>query len=381
MRLSTLLLIITFLSTKQIQSQDTYSSWQPDTVSTEEMVENFEAWMQAKPFRSHDASSEVMTVSTAAFRVVERDADLGRVEFSMDSPQLPLLLSITSPALPPSRWKDSLIVDKDGYKVSVLCWDSFRRHYSNGLSSGELRHQATGPSNRVATWFTGPICLTARSRSYCHNQVARYAKVFEVKQGEIIGGPYTLEEQRGLYSDSTANPRHIGITYWEEFYGKDELALFSDELKRQLGADTTRLFESGFDYTFLLTTDARGKAHLHLLWSSLTGNQLEVDADSLAKAPKWVRQFFAKSKTDVTRLTQAVEALPAGRFGHFITTDGRIFPGRYLKFNYDFLSKRFTVTDYLFDARRPMRTGQDKPESTSERVARERNHLLNSHTD
>ena len=322
------------------------------------MVKNFEAWMKSEPFRSHDATSEVMTVSTAAFRVVERDADLGRAEFSMDSPQLPLLLSATSPALPPSRWKDSLIVNKEGNKVSVLCWDSFRRHYSNGLSSKELRHQAPSPSSRVATWLTGPICLTARSRSYCHNQVARYAKVFEVKQGEIVGGPYTLEERRGLYSDSTAHPRRLGATRWEEFYGKDELALFADELKQQIGADTTRLFESGFEYAFLLTTDAAGKALLQLLYANLT----DKNADA-----------------DVTCLAQAVEALPAGRFGHFVTTDGRIFPGRYLRFCYDFLSKRFTVTDYLFDARRP--TGKDKPESTSERVARERNLLLNSHTD
>ena len=141
------------------------------------------------------------------------------------------------------------------------------------------------------------------------------------------------------------------------------------------------LYSAQEPQTFLLSTDARGNAHLHLLWSSLTGNKLEVDADSLAKAPDWVRQFVAKSKTDVTRLTQAVETLPAGRFGHFITTDGRIFPGRYLKFSYDFLSKRFTITDYLFDDRRPIQTGKNKPESTSERVARERNHLLNSHTD
>ena len=329
------------------------NDWRPDTVSVEEMARHFQEWADDIPYRPEATLDRLLTNKMRAFLVYEADADGGRDAFFMDSPKLEELASGGAESgLPPSYWRP-LRDEQDTSKV-YLQWYNSRPDYARGIDRKALARTMNNRTDKgVATWFTGPICLTARSRSYCHNQVAQYAKVFEVKQGEIVGGPYTLEEQRGLYSDSTANRRHIGITYWEELYGKDELALFANELKQQIGADTTRLFESGFDYTFLLTTDARGKAHLHLLWSTLTGKQLEVDADSLAKAPEWVRQFFAKSKTDVTRLTQAVEALPAGRFGHFITTDGRIFPGRYLRFCYDFLSKRFTVTDYLFDARRP----------------------------
>ena len=180
--------------------------------------------------------------------------------------------------------------------------------------------------------------------------VARYAKVFEVKQGEIVGGPYTLKEQRGLYSDSTAHPRHIGITYWEEFYGKDELALFANELKQQIGADTTRLFESGFDYTFLLTTDACGKAHLHLLW------------------PK---QLSTAGWEQARRLVEAVEAMPAGGFGHFVTTDGRIFPGRYLKFCY---RSKWTVEEYLYQTRKPVNAPRKEP--TARRLLNELDRLL-----
>ena len=143
--------------------------------------------------------------------------------------------------------------------------------------------------------------------------------------------------------------------------GREELTAFADELQQQLPPDAQPAKgKTVADLSFLLTTDAAGKAHLHLLWPETLPREA------------W---------TTVDQLSEAVEALPAGRFGYFLATDGRIFPGRYLKFSYDFLSKRFTVTDYLFDARRPIQTGKNKPESTSERVARERNLLLNSHTD
>lgn len=66
--------------------------------------------------------------------------------------------------------------------------------------------------------------------------------------------------------------------------------------------------------------------------------------------------------TTVDQLSEAVEALPAGRFGYFLATDGRIFPGRYLKFSYDDGQGRWHVTDYLRDTRRP----SDSPKGTAE---------------
>lgn len=332
------------------------NGWHPDTVSVEEMTRHFQEWADGLPYCPKATQDRLLTNKIPAFLVYEADADAGRDAFFMDSPKLEELASGgTESGLPPSYWRP-LRDEQDTRKV-YLQWYNSRPYYARGIDRKGLARTMNNRADKgVATWFTGPVCLTARSRNYCHNQIARYAKVFQVKQGEIVGGPYMLKEQRGLYSDSTANPRHIGITYWEEFYGKDELALFADELKKQIGADTTRLFDSGFEYTFLLTTDAAGKAQLHLLYANLTGKKVNAD---------------------VVRLTQAVAALPAGRFGHFITTDGRIFPGRYLKVSYDFISRRFTVTDYLFDDRRPLLTGKDESESTSERVARERESFLN----
>ena len=326
------------------------NDWRPDTVSVEEMARHFQEWADDIPYRPEATLDRLLTNKMRAFLVYEADADGGRDAFFMDSPKLEELASGGAESgLPPSYWRP-LRDEQDTSKV-YLQWYNSRPDYARGIDRKALARTMNNRTDKgVATWFTGPICLTARSRSYCHNQVAQYAKVFEVKQGEIVGGPYTLEEQRGLYSDSTANRRHIGITYWEELYGKDELALFANELKQQIGADTTRLFESGFDYTFLLTTDARGKAHLHLLW------------------PK---QLSTAGWEQARRLVDAVEAMPAGGFGHFVTTDGRIFPGRYLKFCY---RSRWTVEDYLYQTRKPVDAPRKEP--TSSRLLNELDRLL-----
>ena len=158
-----------------------------------------------------------------------------------------------------------------------------------------------------------------------------------MEKGKFVGGPYKVSVKYGKYARQSllADPYPLEL-------GREELTAFADELQQQLPPDAQPAKGVPVaDLSFLLTTDAAGKTHLHLLWPE--------------KLPR-------EAWTMVDQLSEAVEALPAGRFGYFLATDGRIFPGRYLKFRYDDGQGRWHVTDYLRDTRRP----SDSPKGTTE---------------
>lgn len=324
---------------------DTMTGWKPDTVSVDEMKKSFSSWLlreQAQP----EAASERFN-DYSLFRVYATDADGNKHRPSayLNSPKLQDLISPFSLPLPPGLWESSSIyIGRNGLdRPLYLQWAGPRKYYARGVDQKALLKKLKEHSYYVATWFSGPICLSSYTTTapYCHTYVTTYAKAFEVEKGKFVGGPYELKCERGEYARrQQLKTFQFGPT--SGGYGGEELTYFSDELQQQLAPDT--LLAKGtatIDYSFLLTTDAAGKAHLHLLWPQ-----------------RLTRQAWAL----VDRLSKAVEALPAGRFGHFFTTDGRIFPGRYLRFRYNFQQNRWHITDYLVDTRRP----SDAPYGMSE---------------
>lgn len=321
---------------------DTSTGWKPDTVSVEEMKRSFHDWLRGKP-QKPEAVSERFISGDALFRVAATDADLSkdRQDFYLDSPKLQELISPFSPALPPSLWEpSSLYVGRTGLTKPVyLEWKGPRPYYSRGVDQEALKQKVKELSHGTATWFTGPISLSSYTTAvrYCNNYITTTAKVFEVEKGKFVGGPYKVSGKYGKYARQSlsADPYPLEL-------GREELTAFADELQQQLPPDAQPAKgRTVADLSFLLTTDAAGKAHLHLLWPE----NLPREA--------W---------TTVDQLSEAVEALPAGRFGYFLATDGRIFPGRYLKFRYDDGQGRWHVTDYLRDTRRPT----DSPKGTAE---------------
>ena len=229
--------------------------------------------------------------------------------------------------------------EQDTRKV-YLQWYNSRPDYARGIDRQALARTMNDRTDKgVATWFTGPISLSSYTTAvcYCNNYITTAAKVFEVEKGKFVGGPYKVSGKYGKYARQSlsADPYPLEL-------GREELTAFADELQQQLPPDAQPAKGNPVaDLSFLLTTDAAGKAHLHLLWPE--------------KLPR-------EAWTTVDQLSEAVEALHAGRFGYFLATDGRIFPGRYLKFHYDDGQSRWHVTDYLRAPRRP----SDSPKGTTE---------------
>ena len=340
---------------------DTTTGRKPDTVSVEEMKQNFYDWLHGIPARPEPTSERFLT-DTPLFQVIESDADARRDEFYMDSPRLRELASAISPNLPPSYWWPLTVRSSDGKTTqTILRWLGPRAYYSRGVDNARLVKDVEQQYENRATWFSGPVCLTASARLYCNNWLTRYAKVFEVERGQFVSGPYEVHDRQGAYSRQTTSVRVLGVTDWDTEYGEREIARFAQDLRRQLGPDSvitargttgtySHLDAAPSEYSFLLTTDACGKAHLHLLW------------------PK---QLSTAGWEQARRLVEAVEAMPAGGFGHFVTTDGRIFPGRYLKFCY---RSKWTVEEYLYQTRKPVNAPRKEP--TARRLLNELDRLL-----
>ena len=117
---------------------DTTTGWKPDTVSVEEMKQNFYDWLHGIPARPEPTSERFLT-NALLFQVIESDADARRDEFYLDSPRLRELASAVSPSLPPSYWWPLTVRTSDGKTTqTILRWFGPRAYYSRGVDNARL---------------------------------------------------------------------------------------------------------------------------------------------------------------------------------------------------------------------------------------------------
>lgn len=68
-------------------------------------------------------------------------------------------------------------------------------YYSRGVDNARLVKDVERQYENQASWFSGPVCLTASARLYCNNWLTRYAKVFEIERGQFVSGPYEVHDR------------------------------------------------------------------------------------------------------------------------------------------------------------------------------------------
>lgn len=195
------------------------------------------------------------------------------------------------------------------------------REWKDGqfLSTARVLWTDTEYQKDGVRYFTGAFF------PYCNNRICLYAK----RETETTGGHIVVKALQGSLSseqdqlylyDSSDNEL-------ERSYGVEELYLLCRDLKRE----TTLLADTNYwgliDFSLLLYVMPSGVIQLHIL---------EPEQPTVIE-----RKFIGQ-------LQKALNRLPKGIFGHFVTTDARIFPARYLKLH---SNKRgyWRFTDYLSD--------------------------------
>ena len=317
----------------------------PDTVRVDELKRNFYHWAQGADTLSRDCPDRVAFPADRVPPIRIWEVARSRCGFSLDSDSRDRLHRAGKVQLPAACW----FLSSDGGGGTTLFWRGLRAPVSSGVDSVALRRQlskryGTKPEQGVpARWFSGTVGMTALFHPYCNNRVCMDVAVQVFRKGTSEGDPVSLRMKPGrlsiahFYQDKLYyRPyKYPELTY---YFGHSELDFFSRLLYGLVPRDSS--YTGRQDFALLLYVDTSGKARFHtLLPDCLTAEETHC--------------------LDV--LNRAMEQLPEGLFGHLLTTDGRIFPARYLNALYRPETGGWAFIDYLFrDTFRPLGTGSEK---------------------
>ena len=322
---TTLLTGLLFLLSPPVQAQEEKGTLVPDTVQVEELKARFDDWIAGRPqtYSAHQVMGRGL--------VYEWDADGVRLLFDLTSRHPERLWVGGKDSIPPGRWQTGTFPDDNSVG---LYWHGVA-YPAQGTDTTALQRKMEKRYGKVpglgipARWVNDTVCFTAHSQLYCNNRICNYSKVREVKKGVITNGA-ELHTKHGSLSEEHSFCNQtitIGAYQYSQHYGKVELYL----LRRDLGAmPLPESYKGKTNFSFLVYVSPDGKAGLHtLLPKQLTGEEQEL----------------------INALKTAFDRLPKGIFGHMVTTDGRIFPARYLEGYYVPKTRKWMFTDYLFDKR------------------------------
>lgn len=309
----------------------------PDTVSVDEMKRNFMDWTQG---RTSPAMNRVDRLYSMRWvYVYETDEGDPPYYYYLDSRCDSCLHREGRDTIPPSNWSlvarsADLLKAGDLWEMQlpkVFCWNSFRDPVPAGTDTLQLRNRLVNrygllPSFGVpARWVTGTFGIAQHTRLYCNNRVAGTVKLFRIEKGMVVSGQMlTLRGKPGSLGKDQEDLKPTS-SFFNRYFGDIELKFLARDLRRVQTPDTT--YDGLKDFVFLVYVDVRGKARLHLL---------------LPEKPTQAEQRLLK------RLYAAFDRQPSGIFGHFVTPDGRIFPGRYIHGRYIRETDDWFFSDYLF---------------------------------
>lgn len=300
----------------------------PDTVSVKELKGKFDDWVTGRKRLASYMAHQIMGHDEPL--LYEWDSDEGRRLFNLTTRHPKRLWVDGKDSIPWGYWQIGKLQEGKNAKTG-LYWHHWSYPYP-GTDTTVLQKKMEERYGYVrgygvpARWINDTLCFTAHSRLYCNTRICNYAKLQEVKQGELTDGA-VLRVRHGSLSEeqSDFNRRMTKGTYrYEEHYGHTELYLLS----RDLGAMPVKDDYNGRTaFSFLVYVNPDGKACLH----TLLPKQLTAEEEVLTNA-----------------LKTSFDRQPKGIFGYMVTIDGRIFPARYLKGIYHPANRRWAFTDHLF---------------------------------
>ena len=298
----------------------------PDTVPVSEVIEAWNTWWE-KGRQSLQGLMLTERMETT-FPVDTTEPKSAFKHTLMQATPTAMLRYAAAPSLPLSTWA----LDTTSGAEQLL-WTGPQPYYATGVDTTALRRQLMqryGTDNlwRIpATWFSGQICMHLNYWDYCGTRVCLQVQRADVNQGRITRKA-RWHEQRGIlawyqyYNGFQQYPDkfHHAFEYYhplEHFYGEAELMVLADMIRLQLGDKWLQVLEQVRDFYFLLEEKNDGHLELHLLKRQT--KDPTISDKTYFNAGQWLRQ--------------AIAALPPHLLGHFMTTDGRVFPYRIITGN------------------------------------------------
>ena len=308
------------------QAEQPRQAMRPDTVPVSEVIEAWNTWWE-KGRQSLQGLMLTERMETT-FPVDTTEPGSAYKHTLMQATPTAMLRYAAAPSLPLSTWA----LDTTSGAEQLL-WTGPQPYYATGVDTTALRRQLMqryGTDNlwRIpATWFSGQICMHLNYWDYCGTRVCLQVQRADVSQGRITRKA-RWHAQRGIlswyqyYNGFQQYPdkfRHAFEYYHplEHFYGEAELMVLADMIRLQLGDKWLQVLEQVRDFYFLLEEKNDGHLELHLLKRQT--KDPTISDKTYFNAGKWLRQ--------------AIAALPPHLLGHFMTTDGRVFPYRIITGN------------------------------------------------
>lgn len=309
----------------------------PDTVRVDELKRNFYSWVEAADSTLLDCPDRAVTHMTGVSLLYISDSDGPRRTFYLDSDSIERLHRAGGETLPASCWAYSVpgkktSADVRDHFIPTLYWHGLHAPIPGGLDSVALRRRLVerygeDPVYGVpARWFSGAVYNISKHYFYCNNRICMHANRKTVVNGACVRSD-RMEGKAGSLARAQQDML-ISSTEWHmsTLFGRIELEMLSCNLYGLVPRDSS--YTGSQDFALLLYVDASGKACFHpLLPDALTaGEQRCLD-----------------------RLNRAMALQPRWQFGYMLTTDGRIFPARYLRAAYRPETGVWRFDDYLFD--------------------------------
>lgn len=303
------------------QAEQPQPAMRPDTVPVGEVIEAWNTWWE----KGRQSLQGLMLTERLETTFLVDTTEPGSVykHTLMQATPTAMLRYAAAPSLPLSTWA----LDTTSGTEQLL-WTGPQPYYSTGVDTTALRRQLMqryGTDNlwRIpATWFSGQICMHLNYWDYCGTRVCLQVQRADVNQGRITRKA-RWHEQKGIlawyqyyngFQQYFDKFRHAFEYYHplEHFYGEAELMVLADMIRLQLGDKWLQVLEQVRDFYFLLEEKNDGHLELHLLKRQ---TKFPTTSDkTYFNAGQWLRQ--------------AIAALPPHLLGHFMTTDGRVFPYR-----------------------------------------------------
>lgn len=225
-------------------------------------------------------------------------------------------------------WVGEVLEDKTGGEQRYLTLYELNSYSGDTAAATKMRHTLAkkyGKENIIpATWYTGLIGELEQPVFYMDFTVSPYLSFTPVKQGIVSGQEMSMKFSNQTYDDEARNMKRIVIDgHWIDRIDYEQV-FFSHDVNRAWAEDNRKAYTKE-KISLLLVTEEDGSITIYpLLPEELTDNQKNLLAD----------------------LQETVDRFPRWCFRYLYTSDGRIFPGRYVHASYAPDSK-WTFIDYF----------------------------------
>ncbi|MDE7377743.1 MAG: DUF5030 domain-containing protein [Paraprevotella sp.] len=224
-------------------------------------------------------------------------------------------------------WVGEALEDRTGREQRYLTLYALNNYSGDTIAATKMRHALAkkyGKGNIIpAAWYTGLIGELEQPVFYMDFTVSPYLSFTPVKQGIVSGQEMSMKFSNQTYDDEARNLKRIVTDgHWIDRIDYEQM-FFSHDVNRTW-AESNRKAYAKEKFSLLLVTEENGGITIYpLLPQELTDNQKYLLAD----------------------LQETVDRFPRWCFRYLYTSDGRIFPARYVYASYA-PDGKWTFIDY-----------------------------------